>query len=289
MGTLLRHRLRSDRSRRLPDPVDALCLKRPGVVAAVHADYLDAGADLIGTNTFNAHPVSLAAFGLADLTGELNYRAAVLAREVAAAHASPERPRWVAGVMGPPWMPGGRGSLDVEAIRDGYLAQAAALVDGGADLLLVETVHHMVDAECALLAIGELERAGGARIPVVVSATIAADGAMLDGCAVNAFSAAMGDRGVLAVGLNCSTGPAGLARHLEALHEAAGVLVSCCPSAGLPDGALHYPETPASFAAALGRFIDAGWVNLVGGCCGTTPEYVRLLADRAAGRRPRRV
>ena len=292
MGSILQSRLRVEDygGAQLENCTDNVSRVNPGVVYAVHTSYLDAGADIVETNSFNGHPVSLDEFGLQADAYDINFKAAALARTAADEYSAPGRPRWVAGAMGPTTRSiTVTRNVDFRTLRDGYHLQARALIEGGVDVLLIETCQDTRNVKSALLAIDQLERDLGFEIPVMVSGTIEPMGTMLAGQDAGTFYASIAHRKLLAVGLNCATGPEFMTDHIRTLHEMARTRVSCYPNAGIPDEELKYLETPESFAAQLERFVDHGWLNLVGGCCGTTPAHIKALADMVAGKRPRTV
>ena len=292
MGSILQSRLRVEDygGAQLENCTDNVSRVNPGVVYAVHTSYLDAGADIVETNSFNGHPVSLGEFGLQADAYDINYKAAALARTAADEYSAPGRPRWVAGAMGPTTRSiTVTRNVDFRTLRDGYHLQARALIEGGVDVLLIETCQDTRNVKSALLAIDQLERDMGFEIPVMVSGTIEPMGTMLAGQDADTFYASIAHRKLLAVGLNCATGPEFMTDHIRTLHEMARTRVSCYPNAGIPDEELKYLETPESFAAQLEKFVDHGWLNLVGGCCGTTPAHIKALADMVAGKRPRTV
>ena len=275
---------------------DVLSLTRPDVVAEVHAAYLTAGADIIQTNTFTATRIAQADYALAEAAPEMNRESARIARRAAAAFTTGARPRWVAGVLGPTNRtasispdvndPGAR-TVRFEALVEAYAEAAAALIAGGVDLILLETVFDTLNAKAALFALDELFDAGE-RLPVIVSGTITdASGRTLSGQTPEAFWHSIRHAEPLAVGLNCALGPEALRPHVAALAAVADTFVSVHPNAGLPNAFGGYDETPAQMAATVGDFIDAGIVNIVGGCCGTTPEHIQALAARARGAAPR--
>jgi 5-methyltetrahydrofolate--homocysteine methyltransferase len=292
MGSILQARLRVEDygGAHLENCTDNVSRANPGVVYAVHTSYLAAGADIIETNSFNGHPVSLAEFQLQADAYDINYAAAALARTAADEYSALGRPRWVAGAMGPTTRSiTVTRNIDFRALREGYYLQARALIEGGADLLLIETCQDTRNVKSALLAIDELERDLSMEIPVMVSGTIEPMGTMLAGQAADAFWVSIAHHKLLAVGLNCATGPEFMTDHLRTIHEMAPTRVSCYPNAGIPDEELQYLETPESFAAQLEKFVDHGWLNMVGGCCGTTPAHIKAVADMVAGKRTRAV
>ncbi len=267
-----------------------LVLTRPDVILGIHQAYLEAGADIIETNTFGGTRIVLAEYGLERQVREINRRAAQLACEAAQAFSTPDKPRFVAGSMGPTTkaitVTGGVTFRELEAA---YYQQAQALVEGGADILLLETCQDTRNVKAALLAIQRLGRELGLEIPVMVSCTIEPSGTMLGGQTADAFWVSVSHMDLVAIGLNCATGPEFMTDHIRTLHEMAWTRVSCYPNAGLPDEEGRYPETPESLAGQLERFIRNGWLNLVGGCCGTTPAHIRALAQVVEGRPPRLV
>lgn len=265
-----------------------LLFTHPEWIADIHRAYYDAGADIVETNSFGGSPVTLAEFGLEQRCYEINFRAAQLARQAAAEFERPGRPRFVAGSMGPTTKAiTVTGGVTFAQLRDGYYEQARGLIDGGADLLLVETCQDTRNVKAALLAIRRLSEEMGRRIPVIVSGTIEPMGTMLAGQTADAFYVSIAHADLLAVGLNCATGPEFMTDHIRTIHELASTRVSCYPNAGLPDEEGRYLETPDSLAAQLEKFADHGWLNIVGGCCGTTPAHIRAIAQMTQGKRPR--
>jgi 5-methyltetrahydrofolate--homocysteine methyltransferase len=267
-----------------------LCHTHPEWIGAVHRAYLEAGADLISTNSFQGSPIVLAEFGLEQRTRELNVTAARLARQAADEFATTMKPRFVAGALGPTTKSMTlRGDVTFQQLRETYYLQARALVEGGVDLLLFETVFDTRSVKAGLLAVQQLEGDLGVRIPVMVSATIEPWGTMLAGQAMDAFYASIGHADLLSVGLNCSTGPDAMEDHIRTLANLATTRISCHPNAGLPDEDGEYLETPELLARQLDRFAQAGRLNIVGGCCGTTPAHIRAIAQMADGRTPHAV
>ena len=276
---------------------DVLSLTRPDVVEDIHRAYLAAGADIIETNTFTATRIAQADYGLQDASRELNHASAAIARRAADAFATPAQPRWVAGVLGPTNRsasispdvndPGARNIRFTELV-DAYREAAEGLIAGGVDLLLLETVFDTLNAKAALFAIDALFD-NIEPLPVMVSGTVVdASGRTLSGQTPEAFWYSIRHIEPLIVGLNCALGPAALRPHVEALAGVASTFVSAHPNAGLPNEFGGYDETPEAMAATVGDFIDRGLVNVVGGCCGTTPAHIRALATRAADVAPRR-
>ncbi|MDX2152276.1 MAG: methionine synthase [Bryobacteraceae bacterium] len=265
-----------------------LLFTRPEWIADIHREYFRAGADIVETNTFGGHTVTLAEFGLEDRIHEVNFLAARLAREAAEEFSKPGRPRFVAGSMGPTTKAMTvTGGVTFEQMRDGYYLQAKGLVEGGADLLLLETCQDTRNIKAGLLAIQRLSRELGYKIPVVVSGTIEPMGTMLAGQTADALYASVAHVDLAAVGLNCATGPEFMTDHIRTIHEMASTRVSCYPNAGLPNVEGKYEETPESLAAQLEKFVDHGWLNLIGGCCGTTPTHIAAIAQMVEGKAPR--
>jgi 5-methyltetrahydrofolate--homocysteine methyltransferase len=270
---------------------DLLTLTRPDVISAIHTAYLDAGADLVETNTFNATSVSQADYRLEHLVYELNRDGARLARAAcdAAEAKTPDKPRFVIGVLGPTSRtasispdvndPGFR-NTSFDELRATYREAAEGLLDGGADAIMVETIFDTLNAKAALFAIDELFEARGARLPVMISGTITdLSGRTLSGQTAEAFYASMRHARPLSIGLNCALGAAELRQYVDVLSTVADCCVSTHPNAGLPNAFGEYDETPGHMAAIVGEFARAGLVNLVGGCCGTTPAHIKAIAD----------
>jgi 5-methyltetrahydrofolate--homocysteine methyltransferase len=262
---------------------------RPDVILDIYRAYLAAGADIVSTNSFNGTRSDLVDFGIADQTHDLLVSAARLARQAADEFSTSAKPRFVSGSMGPTRKAiTVTGGITFPELRDEYYEQAKALVEGGVDLLMVETIQDTRNAKAALLGIRRLERELGRRLPVVISCTIETTGTMLAGQTIDAFWVSVAHFEPLAVGLNCATGPEFMTDHLRTLTQMAWTPVSCYPNAGLPNPDTgQFPETPESLAAQLNRFVSWGWLNLVGGCCGTTPAHIRAIAEMVSGRPPR--
>ena len=305
MGTMVQsHRLseadfRGDRFRDHPRDLkganDLLVLTRPDVIETIHRQYLEAGADLIETNTFNANGISMADYGLVPLVYEMNAAAARVARRAVEAFRNdhPEREVFVAGALGPTNRTASL-AIDVANPRKretrfddfvaAYREQARGLLDGGADVLLVETIFDTLVGKAALVAIDELFEERGARVPVMVSVTITdKSGRTLSGQMVEAFWSSVAHVPMLSVGINCALGAKEMRPYVEELSAIAPVFVSVYPNAGLPNAFGGFDESPASMAADLRGFAERGWVNVVGGCCGTTPEYIRAIAAAVKG------
>ena len=255
-----------------------LVLTRPEVIRDIHRQYFAAGANIVETDTFGATPLVLAEYGLADKCWEINLAAVQLAREAAAGKG------FIAGSMGPTTKAiTVTGGVTFQQLVENFHAQAAALIEGGVDLLLVETCQDTRNIKAALIGIAQV----GEKIPVIVSGTIEPMGTMLAGQAADALVASLQHVDLLAIGLNCATGPEFMTDHIRTMHEMATTAVSCYPNAGLPDEDGKYGETPTSLASSLERFVKNGWLNLVGGCCGTTPAHIKAIAEMVAGKTPR--
>ena len=261
---------------------------RPDVVLAIHRAYFDAGSDVVETNSFGGTPLVLAEYGLQDDARELNYTAARLARQAAAEFSTGAKPRFVAGSIGPTTKAiTVTGGVTFPQLMESFYTQAKGLADGGADLLLVETAQDTRNVKAALLAIDRVRDEIGWRIPVMVSGTIESIGTMLAGQTADAFCASIAHADLLSIGLNCGTGPEFMTDHIRTISEMSPVRVSCYPNAGMPDSEGKYLETPTSLAAQLERFVENGWLNIVGGCCGTTDAHIRAISQMAEGKRPR--
>ncbi|HUJ00665.1 MAG TPA: homocysteine S-methyltransferase family protein, partial [Usitatibacter sp.] len=280
---------------------DLLNLTRPAVIRAIHEQYLEAGADILETNTFNSTAISQADYALEHLAAELNLAGARIAREAADSFGrrTPSKPRFVAGVLGPmnrtlslsPDVndPGLR-AVTFDEVKDAYRTAVAALVEGGVDLLLVETIFDTLNAKAALFAIDEHFEACGVRLPIMISGTITdASGRTLSGQTVEAFWNSVRHARPLSVGFNCALGARQLRPHVEELARIADVYVSAHPNAGLPNAMAEYDERPAETAAYLRDWAQSGWLNITGGCCGTTPEHIRAIAEAVAASKPRTV
>ena len=278
---------------------DLLVLTQPEMIRSIHEEYLRAGADVVETNTFSATTIAQADFGMEELAYELNFEGARLARAAADAVATPERPRYVAGALGPTNRtasispdvndPGAR-NVSYDQLVTAYLEQANGLVDGGADILLIETIFDTLNAKAAIFAVETLFEDRGRRWPVILSGTITdASGRTLSGQTTEAFWNSVRHARPLAVGLNCALGAAEIRPYLAELSRIADTFVSCYPNAGLPNAFGEYDETADHMAAVLQEFTGAGLVNIVGGCCGTTPDHIGAIARIVEGHDPRPV
>jgi 5-methyltetrahydrofolate--homocysteine methyltransferase len=278
---------------------DLLSLTQPNLIRRIHCEYLAAGADIIETNTFNSTSASMADYGMESLVREINFAAATIARAAAAEWEAkdPSRPRFVAGVLGPTSKtaslspdvndPGFR-NISFDQLVAGYGDALDALVDGGVDLVLVETVFDTLNAKAALFAIESCFERRGIRLPVIVSGTITdASGRTLSGQTTEAFYNSVRHLRPLAVGLNCALGAKELRPYVEELSSVAEAYVSCHPNAGLPNAFGEYDDTPESMARQMGEWARSGWLNIAGGCCGTTPAHIEAIAEAMRGVPPR--
>jgi 5-methyltetrahydrofolate--homocysteine methyltransferase len=267
-----------------------LVLTSPDKISELHRSFLEVGADIIETNSFGSTSVVLAEYGLERQARELNRTAAKLARAQADAFSTPERPRFVAGSMGPTTKSiSVTGGVTFDQLADSYQEQAEGLIEGGADILLLETVQDAINCKAGLLGIERAIERTGVPAGIAVSGTIETMGTLLAGQDIEAFYTAIANHELLWIGLNCATGPDFMTDHLRTLAEISRFPVGCVPNAGLPDEEGNYTETAESLSAKLGRFVASGWVNLIGGCCGTTPAHISALANMTAGRKHREI
>lgn len=311
MGTMIqRHKLEEadfrgtrfkDHSSPLKGNNDLLSITRPDIIKDIHRQYLLAGADIIETNTFSGTSIAQADYQLEEIVYDLNYQSAKIAKEVAdeITRTNPAKPRFVAGAMGPTNRtaslspdvnnPGYR-AVTFDDLRLAYKEQVRGLMDGGVDLLLVETIFDTLNAKAALFAIEEYFEENNVKVPVMVSGTITdASGRTLSGQTTEAFLISVSHVPLLSVGLNCALGAAQLRPYLQVLDEQAPFFVSAYPNAGLPNAFGHYDQTPEEMGKEMEEFLKEGLVNIVGGCCGTTPEHIKVIADVAARYKPRSV
>ncbi|MGC4056561.1 MAG: homocysteine S-methyltransferase family protein [Chitinophagaceae bacterium] len=272
---------------------DLLCLTRPEIIQTIHREYLDAGADIIETNTFNAQRVSLADYGMEAYADQINRAAVQVARAAVDSFAAdhPGAQKWVAGAIGPmnktlslsPDVnnPGYR-AITFDEVSDAYYDQIKALDESGADILLIETIFDTLNAKAAVFALNRYyEESGREPLPVMISGTITdASGRTLSGQTLEAFYISMMHANPVSIGLNCALGAEQMRPHIEELSALAACNVSAYPNAGLPNAMGEYDETPEMTASIVGSFAANGWVNLVGGCCGTTPPHIRAIADQ---------
>jgi len=291
MGTMLQQRRLTPQDfggEALEGCNENLVFTRPDVVLDIHRAYFEAGADMVETDSFGGSPIVLAEYGLESKALELNRRAAELARQAATEYSRPGRLRFVAGSMGPTTKAiTVTGGVTFRELEEAFYVQARGLLEGGADVLLVETCQDTRNVKAALLAIQRLGKELGFKIPTMVSCTIEPTGTMLAGQTADAFWVSVSHADLISIGLNCATGPEFMADHIRTLAEMAHTRISCYPNAGLPNEEGKYLETPESLARQLARFADHGWLNIVGGCCGTTPAHIRAIAEMVEGKEPR--
>ena len=266
-----------------------LVLTRPDVIEKIHREYLAAGADIICTNTFGSTPLVLNEYDLGDKADEINTAAVKIAKKVAEEFSTPEWPRFVAGAMGPTTKTlSVTGGISFEEIQENFYVQAKALVKAGADVLLLETSQDMLNVKAATLGIRQVFDELDVELPVMISGTIEPMGTTLAGQSIEAFYISIEHIKPLSVGLNCATGPEFMTDHIRSLSELATSYVSCYPNAGLPDEEGCYHETPDSLSKKLRGFADKGWLNIVGGCCGTTPAHITAIREAVDGYAPRK-
>lgn len=279
---------------------DLLILTRPDVVEAIHLEYFEAGSDIVETNTFSSTSIAQADYGMEELAYELNYEGARLACNAARrAEAQDGRRRFVAGAFGPTNRtasispdvnnPGFR-AITFDQLREAYAEEARGLIDGGADIMLVETIFDTLNAKAALVAIEEVFEEKGVRLPIMISGTITdLSGRTLSGQTPEAFWYSLMHAEPFSVGLNCALGAKEMRAHIAAIAKVADTLVCAYPNAGLPNEFGLYDESPEAMAAMVGEFATAGLVNIVGGCCGSTPDHIRAIAAAVRGVKPRAV
>ena len=280
---------------------DLLTLTQPDAIRTIHEKYLLAGADITETNTFSGTRIAMADYHMEDLVPELNYQSAVLAREAAdkITEQQPDKPRFVAGSIGPTNKtasispdvnnPGYR-AIDFDTLKENYQEQARHLIRGGVDLLLVETVFDTLNAKAALYGLEELFEELGTEIPIMASGTITdASGRTLSGQTPEAFWTSLSHINLFSIGLNCALGADQLRPHLQAISREAPIFTSAHPNAGLPNAFGEYEQTPDEMGEQIKEYLDLHLVNVIGGCCGTTPEHIKVIADMAAEYKPRQV
>ena len=309
MGTMIqRHKFteedyRGERFKDWGQPLqgnnDLLSITQPDAIKEIHALYFEAGADIAETNTFSGTTIAMEDYGMEDLVYELNYESAKIAREVADEFTAknPDKPRFVAGSIGPTNRtasmspdvndPGFR-AVTFDDLRIAYKQQVEALLDGGADILLVETIFDTLNAKAALFAIEEVKDERGIEVPIMVSGTITdASGRTLSGQTAEAFLVSMSHIPMMSIGFNCALGANQLTPHLEVLAKNAEFNISAHPNAGLPNAFGEYDETPEQMRDQIKEFLDKNLINIIGGCCGTTPDHIKAIADLASNYKPR--
>jgi 5-methyltetrahydrofolate--homocysteine methyltransferase len=280
---------------------DLLSLTQPQAIASIHAQYFEAGADIVETNTFSGTTIGMADYHLEDLVYELNFESAKIARKVADEFTAknPDQPRFVAGSIGPTNRtasmspdvndPGFR-AVSFDDLRIAYKQQVEALIDGGVDLLLVETIFDTLNAKAALFAIEEVKEERKMDIPIMVSGTITdASGRTLSGQTVEAFLISISHIPLLSVGFNCALGANQLKPYLKQLAHNTSFNISAHPNAGLPNAFGQYDETPKEMQAQIKEYLEENLINIIGGCCGTNPEHIKLIAEVAKEYKPRKV
>lgn len=268
---------------------EILNLIRPDLIKHIHLTYLEAGADIIETNTFGATPVVLAEYGLEDRTEEINLAAAKIAKEAVDQVSTPEWPRFVAGSMGPTTKTlSVTGGITFDQLSDSYYQQAKGLIIGGVDLLLLETAQDTLNVKAAGIGIQKAFAECKVELPVMISGTIEPMGTTLAGQNIEAFYISLEHLKPISIGLNCATGPEFMRDHLRSLSQLATSAVSCYPNAGLPDEDGHYHESPKALAEKMSQFAKQGWLNVAGGCCGTTPDHIKALSETLKEFKPRR-
>jgi 5-methyltetrahydrofolate--homocysteine methyltransferase len=309
MGTMLQaykfseEDFRGERFKEYPTPLqgnnDLLSITQPEAIKTIHAKYFEAGADIIETNTFSGTTIAMADYQLEDLVYELNYQSAKIAKGVAEefTNKNPKKPRFVAGSIGPTNRtasmspdvndPGFR-AVTFDELRIAYKQQVEALVDGGVDILLVETVFDTLNAKAALFAIEQVKEEKNIDIPIMLSGTITdASGRTLSGQTAEAFLISVSHIPLLSIGFNCALGANLLQPHLEAIAHKTDFAISAHPNAGLPNAFGEYDETPEEMGAQIEEYLKRDLINIIGGCCGTSPEHIKVIADIAAKYKPR--
>ena len=278
---------------------DLLSITHPEIIKKIHCEYLKAGADIIETNTFSSTSIAMADYQMEDLAYELNYESAKIAREAAQEYSikTPNRPRYAAGSIGPtnktasmsPVVndPGYR-AVDFDQLAVAYREQVSGLIDGGADILLVETIFDTLNAKAALYAIDEIKKEKEINIPVMVSGTITdASGRTLSGQTVEAFNISLSHISLLSIGLNCALGATQLLPYIKTLANKSPLFISAHPNAGLPNAFGEYNQSPEEMKILVQDYLEQNLVNIIGGCCGTTPEHISVIADLARKFSPR--
>ncbi|MFX3650369.1 MAG: methionine synthase [Paenibacillus sp.] len=267
---------------------EMLVLTRPELIQRIHEEYLEAGADLIETNTFGATSVVLAEYDIQDRAREINLEAARIAKAAVDRFSTPESPRYVVGAMGPTTKTlSVTGGVTFQELIDSYLEQALALIEGGVDALLLETSQDTLNVKAGSIGIQKAFEQSGVTLPLMISGTIEPMGTTLAGQNIESFYISLEHLNPISVGLNCATGPEFMRDHIRSLSGMASVAVSCYPNAGLPDENGNYHESPDSLAQKIGAFAEQGWLNIAGGCCGTTPAHIRAMRDTLAQYPPR--
>ena len=309
MGTMIqRHKLEeadyrgerfADWASDLKGNNDLLVLTQPHIIQGIHEAYLEAGADIIETNSFNGTRISMSDYHMEDLVPEINREAARIAKEACKKYSTPEKPRFVAGVLGPTSRtcsispkvndPAFR-NITFDALKIDYIEATKALIEGGADIILIETVFDTLNAKAAIFAVKEVFKEQGYELPIMISGTITdASGRTLTGQTAEAFWNSVRHADPISIGFNCALGADAMRPHIKTVSDIADTFVSAHPNAGLPNAFGGYDETPAETAAFIQEFAESGLINITGGCCGTTPDHIRSIANAVAGISPRQV
>ena len=278
---------------------DLLSLTRPDIISEIHFKYLEVGADIIETNTFSGTSIAQSDYGLESIIYELNFESARLAKEQAInfTHQNPSKPRFVAGALGPTnkaasmspdvSRPGYR-SVTFDQLSAAYKEQARGLMEGGADLLLIETIFDTLNAKAAIYGILELFEESGRELPIMISGTVTdKSGRILSGQTVEAFLISLSHAPILSIGLNCAFGASQLKPYIKNLADKAGYFISAYPNAGLPNEFGEYDQGPEAMGKEVQSYLDEGLINILGGCCGTTPDHIKVMADLASKFKPR--
>lgn len=309
MGTMIqRHRLEeadyrgerfADWAHDLKGNNDLLVLTQPQIIQGIHEAYLDAGADIIETNSFNGTRVSMSDYHMEDLVPEINREAARLAKAACEKYSTPDKPRFVAGVLGPTSRtcsispdvnnPAFR-NITFDALKENYIEATHALIEGGADIILIETVFDTLNCKAAIFAVKEVFKELGYELPLMISGTITdASGRTLTGQTAEAFWNSVRHGDLLSIGFNCALGADAMRPHVKTVADVADVFVSAHPNAGLPNAFGGYDETPEETAAFLKEFAESGLINITGGCCGTTPDHIRAIYNAVKDIAPRQI
>lgn len=310
MGTMIQNYkleeedYRGERFKDHPDSLkgnnDLLNLTRPDIIQAIHEEYLKAGADILETNTFNGTSISQADYGMEGLAYEINRAGAEIAKKAALKYTEidPKKARFVAGSIGPTNKtaslspdvndPGFR-AIDFDALKDAYAEQVGGLIDGGADVLLIETVFDTLNAKAALFAAQDVMEEKGVELPIMVSGTITdASGRTLSGQTARAFLISLSHVDLFSIGFNCALGAEQLLPYIDVLHQHSHFNISAHPNAGLPNAMGEYDESPEQMGGQIRSYLDKGVVNIIGGCCGTGPEHIKVIAELASQYEPRK-
>jgi len=276
---------------------DLLAITQPGIIQGIHEQYLDAGADIIETNTFNATRVSMADYDMQELSRDINLAAAKLARQAADKYSSDDKPRYVAGILGPTNRtcsispdvndPGYR-NITFNGLVESYIESCRALIEGGVDIIMIETIFDTLNAKAAIFAVKQVFSDDGVELPIMISGTITdQSGRTLTGQLTEAFYNSLRHAEPISIGLNCALGPEDLRQYVQEMSRISEFCVSAHPNAGLPNEMGGYDLSADDMAVAIGEWADSGFLNIVGGCCGTTPDHIRAFADIIVGKTPR--